>query len=143
MKWGKTRKVYYFLFNTFPDWPYPKGKCKLCLTVNVSGFLLLDRRGQCIILCHYFRPSLSLTLFDPALIPSANASLAASHLLVERPLEQRVAQASHHHKEQGKVAAAAGPVAVQVDTQTHLVAVLTGVERCRVEEAEGGEGLTK
>ena len=50
---------------------------------------------------------------------------------------------SHHHEEQRQVSAAARAVPVQVDTQTHLVAVLTGVERCRVEEAEGGEGLTK
>ena len=64
----------------------------------------------------------------------------ASYLLVEGPLEQRVAQTSHHHEEQGQVAAAARPVAVQVDTQTHLVAVLAGVERCRAEETQGGEG---
>ena len=50
------------------------------------------------------------------------------YLLVERPFEQSVTQSSHHHKEQGQVAAAPRPISIQVDPQTHLVAVLTGVE---------------
>lgn len=50
------------------------------------------------------------------------------YLLVERPFEQSVTQSSHHHKEQGQVAATPRPISVQVDPQTHLVAVLTGVE---------------
>lgn len=62
------------------------------------------------------------------------------YLLVERPLEQSVTQPPHHHKEQGQVAAAPGPVSVQVDPQTHLVAVLTGVEGWREKRRGGGGG---
>jgi len=50
------------------------------------------------------------------------------YLLIKRPLEQRVAVASHHHEEQGQVCAAARPVSVQVDPQAHLVAVFAGVK---------------
>lgn len=38
---------------------------------------------------------------------------------------------SHHHKEQGQVASAARSVPVQVDPQAHLIAVFTGVKRCK------------
>ena len=50
------------------------------------------------------------------------------YLLVEGPFEQSVTQSPHHHKEQGQVAATPCPISVQIDPQTHLVAVLTRVE---------------
>lgn len=51
-----------------------------------------------------------------------------AHLLAEGPLEQGVIFPPHHNKEQGEVSASARAIAVQVQPQTHLVAVLTGIE---------------
>lgn len=56
-----------------------------------------------------------------------------AHLLAEGPLEQSVVFPSHHHKEQGEVSVSARPVSVQVQPQTHLIAILTGVESCNKE----------
>lgn len=53
------------------------------------------------------------------------------YLLVERPFEQSITLAPHHYKEEGQVAPAPRPISVQVDSQAHLVAVLTGVEGWR------------
>lgn len=51
-----------------------------------------------------------------------------THLLIKRPLEERITVSSHHHKEQRQVGASARPVAVQVDPQAHLVAIFTGIK---------------
>lgn len=53
-----------------------------------------------------------------------------SYLLVEGPLQQSITQSSHHHKEKRQVTATPCPVPIQVDPQTHLIAVFTGVEGC-------------
>lgn len=50
------------------------------------------------------------------------------YLLIKRPLEECVAVSSHHHKKQGQVGATARPVTIQVDPQTHLVAIFTGIK---------------
>lgn len=47
---------------------------------------------------------------------------------------------SHHHKEQRQVAAAARPVAVQVDSQAHLIAVFTCVEGCEIMDTKMSRG---
>lgn len=66
-----------------------------------------------------------------AVLQAGSTKWKCSYLLVERPFEQCVTLAPHHHKEQGQVAPAPRPVTVQVDPQAHLVAVLTGVEGWR------------
>lgn len=61
-------------------------------------------------------------------LPATLVQQHQSHLLVEGPLQQSITQSSHHHKEKRQVTATPCPVPIQVDPQTHLIAVFTGVE---------------
>ena len=61
-----------------------------------------------------------------------------AYLLAEGPLQQSVTLPPHHHEEEGEVGPSARPVSVQVEPQTHLVAVLAGVERCERKERKKG-----
>lgn len=53
-----------------------------------------------------------------------------THLLVEGPAQERVVGSFHHHEEQGQMGPTPGAVPIQVNAQTHLVAILACVESC-------------
>lgn len=61
----------------------------------------------------------------------------SAYLLTEWPLEQRVTLAPHDDKEERQVSPSPRPVAVQIQPQTHFVAVFAGVKRCQAERQEG------
>lgn len=55
-------------------------------------------------------------------------ALSQTYLLVEGPPQKCVVGSFHHHKEQGQMGPTPGAVPIQVNAQTHLVAVLARVE---------------
>lgn len=50
------------------------------------------------------------------------------YLLIKRPLEECITVSSHHHKKQRQVGATACPITIQVDPQTHLIAIFTCIK---------------
>jgi len=62
--------------------------------------------------------------------------LKRCYLLAERPFEQSVTLSPHDDEEQREVSSPTRPVAVQIQPQTHLVAVFAGVKRCEERKEE-------
>lgn len=55
-------------------------------------------------------------------------------LLIEWPLEQGITVSPHHHEEQRQVSTTSRPIPVQIDAQTHLIAIFTCVKCCKTQQ---------
>ncbi len=51
-------------------------------------------------------------------------------LLIERPLKQGITVSPHHHEEQRQVRTTSRPIPIQIDAQTHLIAIFACIKCC-------------